>query len=396
MSAANKLTPAAARSAMPGTILRDDDVPGLALHCGATRKTWKLFYRTKTRVARRPALGTFPALSIEAARRAAREILEKVAAGRDPSGEWRLAREAPTVADACKLYLDEWAPRHKAASSVKEDRRQIEAMVLKSELARMRIAEVEKPHVDAFLADVEARRWAGDAPRGPTRERAPGAANRARALLSKLFTLAETDWKMRPQGHHPVKGTRKRPMALRKVHASPELLPKLAEALEFVRPGFPHAIAAIHVMLLTGARPDEIRSAPKEGLQGNRLVLTKHKTQRVVAERVVILPRAALDVIEAMPPVAGPYLFGRVHTRHAWELVRQRAGCPLLQMRDLRRTFATAAKSGGVTLDQIAELFGHTSSAVTKRYAWIFETTAEAKAEATADALAGMMQKKGA
>lgn len=47
-----------------------------------------------------------------------------------------------------------------------------------------------------------------------------------------------------------------------------------------------------------------------------------------------------------------------------------------LQMRDLRRFFASAGLSAGLTLEQVGQLLGHRNTQTTKRYAFLMQDAA--------------------
>ncbi len=57
--------------------------PGLNLRVGTTRKTWSVYHRTGGRL-KQSKLGYFPAMALADARKAARELLERLAAGAPP------------------------------------------------------------------------------------------------------------------------------------------------------------------------------------------------------------------------------------------------------------------------------------------------------------------------
>ena len=66
-------------------------MPGLVLRVGATRKTWFARYRANG-THRRQKLGTFPLMSLAAARDAARDVLVRADAGQDPAAEKAVRR----------------------------------------------------------------------------------------------------------------------------------------------------------------------------------------------------------------------------------------------------------------------------------------------------------------
>jgi hypothetical protein len=107
------------------TFYFDREVPGLALRITAANvRTWTLFHRAARRQ-RCFKLGRHPDLSLADAREAARNARSLVAKGRDPAGERRDSREAPTFKELGELYLRLHVEPHKKPVSGREDRRMI-------------------------------------------------------------------------------------------------------------------------------------------------------------------------------------------------------------------------------------------------------------------------------
>lgn len=375
-----KLTPATARDTPAPAILRDHEVAGLQLRIRPAGRGWFLYYRTRAGLERRPKLGDFPEMSLARAREVARDLKEQIARGEDPSQRWAEQRAAPTVAELCDRYLSEWAPRHKAPQSVDEDRKLIDAHV-KPGLGSARVADVDKPAVERFLDDVKSRRYTRQS---GGRGTAPGAANHTRALLSKMFNLAETDYRWRsPADGNPVRGTVKFHMQKRRRKAEPPELKAVMVEIDKLTTEYPGHAAALVCLFTTGLRPGEVLGATWADFDGSRLVFRKHKTSRYIGDKIVPLPPAVLDRLAKLP--RGDRLFGRIDLRWTWERIRQAAGCPDLQMRDARRTFASYALSAGLTLDQIGDLFGHTTTATTRGYSWMLQGARENVAERAAE-----------
>ena len=92
-----KLTSAAIDKAPVGATLKDSTVPGLECRIFERRKSFYLYYRTKSGKQRRPKIGDLGVLTIPQARQIARDMLVEVAAGGDPQAERRQARGEPTV-----------------------------------------------------------------------------------------------------------------------------------------------------------------------------------------------------------------------------------------------------------------------------------------------------------
>lgn len=364
---ADKLTPAAARALQPGQQLRDSEVTGLELWGHLSRKTWRLYYRTKDGQQRRPSLGSFPSLTIEAARAAARSILTRVASGEDPAHAWNLGREEPTVAEVVEAKLWTHMQLHNKASTVKLNKQLWTYYVAGSALARLRVSVVTLEDVEALLFKVRD---------GINGKPAPRAMTLVRAFLSKFFNLAETRWKLRPQHTNPVRKSARVPSKRRGVYATPSEMAALGRAISDHARRHPRAAAAIMVMFLTGARPGEIRAVRPEFREGGVWRLREHKTERTGEDRLIeITPSVerVLAGLDRLPPDPSGLLFGHFHARWHWDEIRRAAGLPKLQMRDARRTFASATRSAGVDVHAIQDILGHTDPKTTAIYARLFE-----------------------
>ena len=91
------------------------------------------FRHPQTRKTLRASIGNYPALSLEAARRRAREMAAQVAAGANPIEVRQAEREqapARTFGALADRYLEEYAERRKRPRSIEEDRRNLAVHIL--------------------------------------------------------------------------------------------------------------------------------------------------------------------------------------------------------------------------------------------------------------------------
>ena len=102
---AQSLTNSSIKAALEGTVLHDKKVSGLQMRVSKTKKSFYLYYRTKTRLERRPKIGDWPTISLDQAREIAREWLTLVSNGKDPVATWREGKSQPTIKDLCTLYI---------------------------------------------------------------------------------------------------------------------------------------------------------------------------------------------------------------------------------------------------------------------------------------------------
>ncbi|MFZ5791874.1 MAG: tyrosine-type recombinase/integrase [Pseudomonadota bacterium] len=363
----------------PGDILWDDRVSGLHLRAFPSKKTFYLQYRTKDgRRQRRPKIGDLGTVTLAEARQIAGDMLKAVARGEDPVAERGRRRVALTFNELADRYLKHIRtdPKdRKKPSSIANDELTLKVH-LRPRWGR-RLAE------DITREDVEEMHRA--------MAKTPYQANRTLALASRMFNLAEA-WRTRPERSNPCRLVQRYPERKRRRYMRSIEAPVIADLLAKYEAERSEAVLFIYLLILTGARPDEIARAGRKHLDGNRLVLLEHKTDRTTAPRVIYLPSRVMTLIEKVGTADS--LTGIKSPRSLWRKIRREAGCPDLRLYDLRRTFASAALRAGYTLDQIGELLGHTSGTTAKRYAWLLEDLGAEAAEKTADVLTEMMQPK--
>ncbi|MBM4437774.1 MAG: site-specific integrase, partial [Actinobacteria bacterium] len=329
-----------------------------------------------------------------------REILGEIATGRDPAAVRDTLRRRPTVADLCERYLAEYASQHKKASSCKTDAANIRHHLLPL-LGRLNVAEVSRADIDRLKRLVREGKTAADfrtGPRGRARVRGgSGAANRCLALLSKMFGLAE-QWGWRPDASNPCRHIAR--YAERKVERflSTQELGRLGEVLRARAATVPSAVAAIRLLLFTGARLEEVLGLRWDAvdLERSLLRLADSKT----GAKVIYLSAPAKQVLAGIPRLQGnPYviagaLAGRplVNLEKTWRRIREASGLPGVRLHDLRHSFASAAAAGGQSLLVIGRLLGHRSSLTTERYAHLAADPIRHANDATAEHIAGALQ----
>ncbi len=346
----------------------DGAVSGLALRVfPAGSKSW--FLRYGPREARqRIALGPYPALSLDAARNKARELVAGVKiSGRDPMAERKAERTARRKADTATFealaacYIEEHAKRHKRLRGWQEDERKLRVEVLPVWGSRP-AAEIRRADVRELL-----ERIAG--------ERGGVCANRTRALVSRVFTFGIE--KERAESN-PVYGfkrlyvekPRERVLAEEEIGALWPLFDRLQ----------PTVAAAWRLVLLTAQRPGEVLSMRWRDLERDsrgwwwNLPAELTKTNR--AHRVPLSPQA-LAVVEALRPLTGStewVLASRADGKrltwlsHSSARLREWSGLDHFTPHDLRRTAATWLGRSGVRPDTIDQLLNHAAGRISRTY----------------------------
>jgi integrase len=382
----------------------DEALPGFGIRVKPSgAKTYLIQYRRGARQ-RRYAIGACGTFRLEEARERARRLLVSVRDGDDPSGDRKLKRQAPSMLALAERYLEEYAETHKRASSVKADRRNLKNHILPL-LGRLTVADVTRADVDAMMRSIRAGTTKADVKLGKRSRRivrgGPGVANRCCALLSKMFNLAER-WGLRPDGSNPCRHVTKNPERKMRRYLSIDELAQLGAAIakaEHSGTETLSALAAIRLLVLTGARVSEILAARWEYLDEARrcLVLPQSKT----GEKDLYLSPAALEVLNGIDrsgrspwivPGADPEK-ALVNLTKPWFRLRETAKLSDVRLHDLRHSFASIGVAGGLTLPILGALLGHTQPATTARYAHLAADPLRQAADLIGSRIAAAMQR---
>jgi integrase len=340
----------------------DAEVPGFGLRVWPSGKRVFIYqYRTKHGHTRRPLIGRYGSITVEQARRTARQWAADIQKGGDPGGERREARNAPTVAQLAVRYMAEHARLKKKPRSVTSDETLLRLHILPT-IGHRKVESVTRADVQRLHHGMNAT---------------PGAANRTIALLSKMFNLAE-NWALRPDGSNPCRHVEKFKEHKLERFLSETELARLAETLveaEQARIELPSVIAAIRLLLFTGARLSEILTVRWEhvNFEEHCLRLPDSKT----GAKTIYLSPPALEVLNDLQRQDGnPYVIigakpgaHLINLRKPWHRIRTKAGLDNVRIHDLRHSFASMAVAGGLSLPVIGALLGHTQAATTQRYA---------------------------
>jgi integrase len=342
---------------------------GARITAGGVR-AFILNYRVRgTGLARRYTIGSYPDWSVAAARERAKELKQEVDSGGDPQGQLKADREAPTIADLCARFKEEHL--HRLRPKTQADYRLIIDNDLVPALGKFKVAAVDFGHVERLHHKIA--------------QRAPILANRALAVLSKMFALA-IKWRLRPD--NPCKGVERNREERRKRYLKDNELAALTKALA----EYPDQQTAniFRLLLLTGARCGEVLSATwdqfdlRAGLWSKPATSTKQK-----AAHEVPLSAPVKQLVASLPN-DGELLFPgrggkrRTTLNHSWRQICKAAGITGLRIHDLRHSYASTLVSAGFSLPVIGELLGHSQPQTTHRYAHLFDEPLRKATEAAA------------
>jgi len=381
----------------------DTELTGLVFRVEPTgKRTWYFAYRFGT-VRRRFRIGTYPAVTVEAARREATRLAGKVASNVDPQAEiaqLRVRAEQERVS-TLKTFIDEryepWAQVHLKTAKEQVERiradfkpwmnrtlnglapflienwrreqlkRGKKAVTVNRDLQRLR-ALVAKA-VEWRLID--AHPFAGVKPlrvdnRGRVRYLTPAEEQSLRdALIQRETSLRDA---------------RRRFNAWRTQRGHKALPDRIGEFVDHVRP-------LTLLALNTGLRRGELLTLTwaDVDLTARQLTVQGHNAKSAQTRNVPLNVEAhnVLTVWKQLHPAAGPdaWVFsrsaGKAMTRidNAWDTVTKLAGLENFRFHDCRHHFASKLVMAGVPLNTVRDLLGHASIDMTMKYAHLAPDT---------------------
>jgi len=339
-------------------------------------------YRQNGR-SRRITIGEHGRLTPDQARIAAKQFLGDATRGIDPIGERKAARSVPTFRQIAADYMTNHVEAKRKPRTAEGYEVLLRRHILPA-IGTLRIIELRRRHIGAMHASIESK----------------GAANRAISLTSATFNYAAAEHDHLELPPNPAKGITRNPEKGRERFLSETEFARLGETLalaetsglpwepDFSKPSAKHApkpenrlriidpfaMAAIRLLILTGARLREILAARRDWLDIERgfLNLPDSKTGR----KTIFLSDAALAVLASLPKVQGnPHIIAgitegrpRADLHAPWRAVRNAAGLDNIRLHDLRHSFASIGAGAGLGLPVIGKLLGHSTPAMTARY----------------------------
>jgi integrase len=349
----------------------DADCPGFMLEVRPSGgKTFYQRYRDARGRERQYKIGSTRALTVQQARRKARTILASAVLGDDPQKQREVLRSIPTFGE---FVRDSYLPFAKNTKrSWRTDETVLRIHVLRK-LGAVPLDQVSTASIADLLCQMRGVGYA------------TGTTNRVLILLRFVFNLANK-WGVPGSAKNPTAGLKTAPDVNRERFLTMEEAQRLLSAIEHDENQM--AAQAIKVLLLTGARRNEITHAKWEHVDWTKrtLLVPCSKSGRA---RLIQLNSAALDVLRSVPRVPDNHFIfpspvtGRPSPslHFPWTRIRKNAALEGFRLHDLRHSFASFLVNNGVSLYVVQGLLGHTQARTTQRYAHLLNDTLSDAAE---------------
>ncbi len=349
-------------------IFWDKGLPGFGVKVTpANHRSYLVQVRVGGRREFKRSLGDCRLLIFVPVRNVARALLAHAKSGTNPFDE--TSKQARTFNQLCDQYLEQYARKNKAPSSIKGDESLIQNHILQF-FKNHDPERVTKADVLCFRNAVRdgitarkacaSKRTSYNEPKG-----GEGVANRCLSLLSKIFNFA-IDSESIKRTDNPVQRTKKFQETRKTIFLKDDEVARLR--LEIRRSRKQSSIStcsldAIELLFLTGARKSEIQNLRWDEIFGSKIVKKVAKTKN----REIQLPARAVAIIErrSKTKLSGSiYVFESwkkpgvpQRIRNGWQKLHAAARLrPEITLHTLRHTFATIAILNGESAFSVKEL----------------------------------------
>lgn len=375
-----KITISSVKAMNAGETLWDTETKGFGCRMQKDTRSFILKYRNGTGRGARQYIYTIGKLGSpwtpDSAREEAKRLLLIIAQGGNPALERQRDKVSLDIESAFTAFLDE--SHGKRGERTKTEYRRLFDKHAKKEIGKHRIKDIGKQDISRLVSKLTDR---------------PILFNRVVMMLKAFFNWCEQE-QHRDINSNPCSTITKYKEKSRERYLSESELQKLGKALldyelehQFIKPLnsknnqnpernmiTPYVTAAIRLLILTGARRNEILTLKWEYVDFERkqLRLPESKT----GEKVIQLNAPALELLSEIPRIVGnPYVIcGKnegehlVNIKDPWSKIRKSAGLDDVRPHDLRHNFASMGLTSGMHLKVIGTLLGHRNSKTTDRY----------------------------
>lgn len=340
----------------------DEGLTGFGLRVFPSgKRTYVCSYRVNKRK-RLAKLGRADVLTLDQARKKAKEYLGKVAGDRDPLADKDAKWASGTVKELAEAYILRHAkPKKKTWKTDQSTLRRNLLSKLGTRLATsITSGDIEPIHLRVGVDHSYA-------------------ANTFLEVVRKMFNWARVATLLPPNYTNPAQGIVFFPVRRRRRFITRAEMPRFLQAVEYEENEF--ARHAVWLLLLTGVRLKELLRAKWEDIDLDVKTLFVGLTKN--GEPLLVpLSDAAIDRLRQIPRLAGnPFIIcgqrpGQplFNLRKAWVRIRTSARMPDLRIHDVRRTVGSWLVQDGRSLHLVGAVLNHQDTKTTAGYAY-FQTT---------------------
>ena len=304
-------------------------------------------------------IGDASAVTIEAARTRAAEIINDIARGTNPAEQKRQKKAEMTFADLFSEWVKEG--KTKGKKSLRNDESNFRLHL--QGLARKKLSEIERQHIRTLHQKIGGTSGIYQA-------------NRVLALIRAMFNFGIKVLDI-PNLSNPAAGLKMHREESRDRRLHPDEMPRFFEALA----AEDNIDIRDYVMLslLTGARRGNVQAMRWEEINIERRTWTIPGAKAKAGDSIIVpLSTTAVEVLQARADrdgtqgwvFPGPGKLGHlVEPKKGWQRLLQRAGIEDLRLHDLRRSLASFQIDAGVSLAVIGKGLGHHRTQTTAVYA---------------------------
>jgi len=324
----------------------------------------RVSYRAQVRLRGQP-----PQTATFARKTDARDWASRVESGIREGRHFNTARaKAHTVAELIDLYVSDYMPLKTSPAVTQKG----QLVWWKNEIGHLRLSEITSEVLASCRSKLLKRQVRG----GKTLSSA--SVNRYMAVLSHVLTVASTELGWIP--FNPMRGVKKLSEPKERVRfLSDDERERLLTACRESRNRYLYPIVVL--ALSTAMRKEEIRQIKWKDVDLKRGTIVLHQTKNRERRSIPLVGKALrqLKELHSMRTNGSQFVFPApnpncpVDFRTAWGRAVRQSGIQDFRFHDLRHSAASYLAMNGATLRELADILGHKSLEMVRRYAHLTE-----------------------